>query len=42
MQELNLSQRSLQRLLRQYRNQGLEGILRRPRCDCGQAKVDLD
>jgi putative transposase len=39
MLELNLSQRSLQRLLRQYRSHGLDGILRRPRCDCGQAKV---
>jgi putative transposase len=39
MQELNLSQRSLQRLQREYRNHGLDGILRRTRSDCGQAKV---
>jgi putative transposase len=39
MQELNLSQRSLQRLQHEYRKHGLEGILRRTRSDQGQAKV---
>lgn len=39
MQELKLSQRSLQRIQREYRNHGLAGIMRRTRSDQGQVKV---
>jgi putative transposase len=38
-QELGISMRSLFRYIRQYREEGMEGIVRRDRLDRGQAKV---
>ena len=40
--ELNLSIRSLKRLLRQYREKGIEGLKRQVRSDDGQRKVSED
>jgi len=37
---LNLSVRNLKRLVRQYRDRGIEGLKRPVRCDEGQSKVD--
>ena len=37
---LNLSARNLKRLVRQYRERGIEGLQRPVRCDEGQSKVD--
>jgi putative transposase len=38
-EELRVSQRSLRRMIFQYREEGLEGIIRRERSDKGQEKV---
>ena len=41
-QELGVSPRSLRRFIRQYREQGLEGLMRRSRSDQGRVKVNKD
>ena len=39
-QELGVSLRSVKRLVRQYREQGIAGLQRQPRSDEGQLKID--
>jgi putative transposase len=41
-EELKVSQRSLRRMIFQYREEGLEGIIRRERSDKGQEKVSKE